>query len=192
VPRISAASVEEHREQVHQRVFDALAVLLGTRSLDGITMAQLAAQAGLGRTAIYHHFPDKEAVVVAFASHETSRYLEQLRAELGGVEDPVERMRVYVRFQLEAGQQFHMGLGPQLYAALSRDSALAIRDHVVEVEQVLRDLLRDGVASGDFAVGDEAATMSLVHACLAPRTVPTAAVEEFVLRALGWHPPRSR
>jgi AcrR family transcriptional regulator len=185
VPRITAGSVEEHREQVHRRVFDALAVLLTKRSLDAITMAQLAAAAGLGRTAIYHHFADKEAVFVAFASHETSRYLEQLRAGLAGVEGPVERMRVYVRFQLEAGQQFHMGLGPQLYAALSRDSALAIRDHVVEVEQVLRDLLHDGIASGDFVVDDEAATMSLVHACLSPRTVPAEAVETFVLRALG-------
>ncbi|MFB9312583.1 TetR/AcrR family transcriptional regulator [Nocardioides plantarum] len=190
MPRISAGSVEEHREQVHQRVFDALATLLGERSLDAISMAQLAAAAGLGRTAIYHHFPDKEAVVVAFASHETSRYLEGLRAGLADVEGPVERFRVYVRHQLEAGQQFHMGLGSQLYAALSRDSMLAIRDHVVEVEQVLRDLLADGVASGDFTVEDEAATMSLVHACLSPRTLPPDAVERFVLRALGSsHPP---
>jgi AcrR family transcriptional regulator len=185
VPRITADSVEEHREQIHRRVFDALAVLLSQRSFDAITMAQLASSAGLGRTAIYHHFPDKEAVVVAFASHETSRYLEGLRGALADVVGPVERFRVYVRFQLEAGQQFHMGLGPQLYGALSRDSALAIRDHVVEVEQVLRDLLHEGVASGDFTVDDEGATMSLVHACLSPRTLPVDVVETFVLRALG-------
>lgn len=185
MPRISAGSVEEHREQVHQRVFDALAVLLAQRSFDAITMAQIAAAAGLGRTAIYHHFPDKEAVVVAFASHETSRYLDGLRAGLADVVGPVERMRVYVRHQLEASSQFHMGLGAQLYGALSRDSMLAIRDHVVEVEQVLRDLLADGVASGDFVVDDEASTMSLLHACLSPRTLPTADVERFVLRGLG-------
>ncbi|MDO9456734.1 TetR/AcrR family transcriptional regulator [Nocardioides sp.] len=170
---------------MHQRVFDALAVLLTKRSFDAISMAQLAAAAGLGRTAIYHHFPDKEAVVVAFASHETTRYLEGLRAGLTDVEGPVERFRVYVRHQLEAGQQFHMGLGTQLYGALSRDSMLAIRDHVVEVEQVLQDLLAEGIASGDFTVQDEGATISLIHACLSPRDLPTEAVERFVLRALG-------
>lgn len=185
MPRITAGSVEEHTEQVHQRVFDALATLLAERSFDAISMAQLAAAAGMGRTAIYHHFPDKEAVVVAFASHETSRYLEGLRGELADVDGPVERFRVYVRYQLEAGQQFHMGLGPQMYGALSRDSMLAIRDHVVEVEQVLRDLLTDGVAAGVFTVEDEASTMSLIHACLSPRTLTTDAVSRFVLRALG-------
>src|SRR5689334_25264060 len=83
MPRITAASVEEHRELVQQRVFDAFAALMADHSFDAITMAKLAAAAGIGRTAIYHHFADKEAVVVAFASHETNRYLDGLRAGRG-------------------------------------------------------------------------------------------------------------
>ncbi len=177
--------MEEHREQVHQRVFEAFAALMAEKSFDAITMAQLAAAAGIGRTAIYHHFPDKESVVVAFASHETSRYLEGLRAALDGVESPVARLGVYIRHQLEAGQQFHMGFGAQLYGVLSRESLSQIREHVVAVEDVLRDLLADGVRSGAFAVDDEAATMSLIHACLAPRHLATSAIEQFVLRALS-------
>ena len=188
MPRITAGSVEEHREQVHQRVFTAFAELMTERSFDAITMAQLAAAAGIGRTAIYHHFPDKEAVVVAFATHETSRYLDELVTGLEGTDDPVARLRIYVRHQLEAGQRFHMGLGPQLFHFLSPESRLAIRDHVVAVEDVLRGILRAGVTSGDFVVDDEAATLSLVHACLAPRHLPTAAIETFVLRALGHRP----
>lgn len=185
MPRISAASVEEHREQVYARVFEAFATLLSERSYDAITMAQLAASAGLGRTAIYHHFPDKEAVVVAFASHETDRYLDGLRADLDGVTAPAERLRVYVRHSLRAGQQFHMGLGAQLYGALSREAGLQIRDHVVAVEDVLRGILEAGTEDGSFAVGDVVATMSLIHACLGPRTLPATVVETFVLRGVG-------
>lgn len=59
MPRISASSVEEHREQVHRRVFDAFADLMSEQSFDAITMAKLATAAGIGRTAIYHHFADK-------------------------------------------------------------------------------------------------------------------------------------
>ena len=45
-------------------------------------MADLASEAGIGRTAIYNHFADKDAVVVAFASAETNRYLARLNGAL--------------------------------------------------------------------------------------------------------------
>ncbi|AKP60570.1 putative regulatory protein TetR [Mycobacteroides abscessus subsp. abscessus] len=188
MPRISASSVEEHREQVHRRVFQAFADLMSEQSFDAITMAKLATAAGIGRTAIYHHFADKEAVIVEFASHETSRYLEGLRAALSDISDPAQRLSVYIRHQLQAGQQFHMGLGNQLYGTLSRDAAVAIREHVVAVEEVLLEILRDGVAAGTFVVEDRAATISLIHACLAPRHLPIEAIQRFVLRALGATP----
>ncbi|MGV9797164.1 TetR/AcrR family transcriptional regulator [Mycobacterium sp. NPDC003449] len=185
MPRISASSVEEHRELVQQRVFEAFATLMADHSFDAITMAKLASTAGIGRTAIYHHFADKEAVVVAFASHETSRYLDGLRAALAEADGPVDRLAVYIRHQLDAGQQFHMGLGVHLYGALPPETMLAIRDHVVAVEEVLRGILAEGVAAGRFVVDDEAATMSLIHACLAPRHLRVADIERFVLRAVG-------
>ncbi|TDZ99362.1 TetR/AcrR family transcriptional regulator [Mycobacteroides salmoniphilum] len=188
MPRISASSVEEHREQVHRRVFEAFAGLMAEQSFDAITMAKLAAAAGIGRTAIYHHFADKDAVIVEFASHETSRYLDGLHAALADIGDPAQRLRIYIRHQLETGQQFHMGLGSQLYGALSRDASVAIRDHVVAVEKVLREILTDGVAAEVFVVEDQSATVSLIHACLAPRHLPNAAIERFVLRALGTTP----
>lgn len=185
MPRITGSSLDEHREQIRQSVFEALTALLEERSFDAITMAQLAAKAGMGRTAIYHHFPDKEAVVVAFASHETDQYLERLREVLATSDSPVERLRIYVGYHLEAGEQFHMGLGMQFYGMLSDESRLAIREHVVDVERVLRELLEAGIASGDFVVDDIPATMSLIHACLSPRHLEPKVIEAFVLRALG-------
>ncbi|MCV7316077.1 TetR/AcrR family transcriptional regulator [Mycolicibacillus parakoreensis] len=188
MPRISASSVGEHREQIQQRIFDAFATLMAEQSFDAITMARLAAEAGLGRTAIYHHFPSKEAVVVAFASQETSRYITGLTEVLADVDDPVERLRLYIRHQVDAGEKFHMGLGRQLYGALSQETMGAIRDHVAAIEAVLREILARGVAAGRFTVDDEAATMSLIHACLAPRDLPADLVERFVVRALGATP----
>ncbi|MDP7723772.1 TetR/AcrR family transcriptional regulator [Mycobacterium sp. TY814] len=185
MPKITAASVEQHREQVQRRVFDAFVSLMAEQSFDAITMAKLAAAAGIGRTAIYHHFPDKETVVVAFATQETSSYIDGLRALLAGVDDPVDRLTIYMRHQLDAGQKFHIGLGPQLYGALSQGALHAIRGHIVAIENVLRDILNAGVAQGIYTFEDESATISLIHACLAPRDLPGVAVERFVLRALG-------
>ena len=185
VPRISGGSLQEHRELVQHRVFEAFAGLLAERSFEAVTMAALAERAGLTRTAIYHHFRDKEAVVVAFASHETARYVDRLRARLDETSDPVHRLRTYVRHHLAAGEEFHLGLGPHVYAVLSPEAREAIRDHVVAVEEVLRGLLRSGVEAGVFSVDDLEGTTALVHACLSPRHLPPGTVESFVLRAVG-------
>ncbi|WP_122818473.1 TetR/AcrR family transcriptional regulator [Nocardioides pantholopis] len=185
MPRITGETLEQHRASLRQRVFEAFADLMGERSFDAITMAAIAQRADLGRTAIYHHFRDKEAVMVAFASHETERYLDQLRAALAGAEEPDEQLRVYLRHQLAAGEQFHMGLGAQVYGHLSREARLAIREHVVAVEDVLRGILTAGRAAGVFTIDDLDGTMSLIHACLSPRHLPPRTIETFVLRAVG-------
>ncbi|KRF18841.1 TetR family transcriptional regulator [Nocardioides sp. Soil797] len=185
MPKITGASLDEHREQIRHAVFEALTAMLEEKSFDAITMAQLAAKAGMGRTAIYHHFPDKEAVVVAFASHETDQYLQRLTEVLAASDSAVERLRIYVDYHLVAGEQFHMGLGMQFYGMLSEKSRLAIREHVLDVERVLHDLLEAGMESGDFVIDDIASTMSLIHACLSPRHLDVKNIEAFVLRALG-------
>lgn len=185
MPRISGDNLQQHRELLHRRVFDAFAELMAERSFDAISMALIAERAELGRTAIYHHFRDKEAVVVAFATHETEQYVAQLREAMGGSDDPVAQLRTYLRHHLEAGEQFHMGLGPQLYGILSPASRLEIREHVVAVEDVLRAILRAGVEQGVFTIADLDGTLSLVHACLSPRHLPAGTIETFVLGAVG-------
>jgi len=185
VPRIDADSVKEHNALLQQRVFDAFATLMAERSFDAVTMAALAERAGLGRTSIYHHFADREAVLVAFASHETAAYVDQLRTALESAADPVAELRTYVRHQLDAGEQFHMGLGRAVAAHLSEQARLEIREHVLAVEDVLRGILGRGAEAGLLVVDDVDATIALVHSCLGARGLPPATVESFVLRAVG-------
>jgi hypothetical protein len=68
---------------------------------------------------------------------------------------------------------------------LSRDSIAEIREHVMAVESVLRTIIDDGIAAGEFTVDDVSSTMALVHSSLSTRRVTPAAVEQYVLRALG-------
>ncbi|HLR55191.1 MAG TPA: helix-turn-helix domain-containing protein, partial [Actinomycetales bacterium] len=58
MPRIEAESLSEHRAQVRARLFDALSRLMHDRGFEAITMADIAAEAGVGRTAVYNHFAD--------------------------------------------------------------------------------------------------------------------------------------
>lgn len=185
MPRISGDSLQQHREQLQQRVFEAFAELMAERSFDAISMAAIAERAEVGRTSIYHHFPDKESVVVAFASHETEQYLERLLSSLTEADEPSARLRLYIKHQVAESERFHMGLGPQLYGFLGQESRQAIREHVVAVENVLQAILDAGIESGEFQIEDVPGTMSLIHACLSPRHLPASTVEAFVLRAVG-------
>jgi AcrR family transcriptional regulator len=185
MPRIDADTVEEHREALRRRVFAAFADLMAEHSFDAISMAQIAARAEVGRTAIYHHFPDKEAVLVAFATHETGRYLVALQEQLVGADSPADALRLYIRHHLASGEQFHMGLGRQMSGVVSPASRTAIREHVLAVEAVLRQIIADGVAQGAFVVDDVDTTLLLMHSCLSPRDLDQTTVERFLLRAVS-------
>jgi AcrR family transcriptional regulator len=184
VPKITGGSLEEHRSQTRQAVFDALVRLLDRMSFDAVRMADLAAEAGVGRTAIYNHFRDKDAVIVGFATSETSKYLERLNAVLADARTPRDRLRAYVRHHIDTQGEQHFGFGPDIYGQLGPESRLAIRDHVLEIEDVVRTILVDGVATGDFREVDIDQVMRLVQACLQPRNVDADTVVDFVQRAL--------
>lgn len=194
MPKIIGSTLAEHREQVRGRLFAALARLMNSTGFDTLTMSDIAAEAGVGRTSVYNHFADKESLLLGYIEHETGSFLIELRAALAEVRDPEERLRVYVRQQIQLKSTYHLAPGPDLRSVVSRDTVMRLREHVREVEQLLRQILRDGITAGRLPEQDVDAVVPLVHACLTGREVPrepteraraVTATEEFVLRAVG-------
>lgn len=193
MPKILGSSLPEHRQQTRRRLFAALSTLMAERGFDAISLADIAAQAGIGRTAVYNHFPDKESLLLGFISDETGQYLATLEAALAGVRDPVEQLRTYVRHQTRLTREFHLAPGPDLRSVLSRGTQQRLREHVAGVEAILRRILDAGIDAGVLPEQDLDTTVPLVHACLSGRGVPdgagreqaVAATETFVLRAVG-------
>lgn len=194
MPKIIGGSLREHREQTRHRLFAALSTLMTERGFDAISFADIAAAAGVGRTAVYNHFADKEALLIEFIAHETEQYMDSLKRALADVDDPVARLRTYVRAQLGLKRVFHLAPGTDLRAVLSRASQQRLRDHVVAVEAILTTIVSAGVSTGAFPAQDVPTTVSLVSGCLSGKQIPEreparsaaiTATEEFVLRAVG-------
>ena len=99
MPKIIGGSLHEHREQTRLRLFGAMSCLMGERGFDAITLADIAQAAGVGRTAVYNHFADKESMLVGFIMHETEQYVAALETEIAGVDDPTDQLGAYVRAQ---------------------------------------------------------------------------------------------
>lgn len=194
MPKIIGGSLHEHRAQTRQKLFTALSTLMTDRGFDTITLAEIASAAGVGRTAVYNHFPDKEAMLLGFITHETEQYVHTLERALADVDDPVEKLRTYVRQQARLTRVFHLAPGPDLRSILSRPAQHRLREHAVLVETILRRILDEGVEAGEFPPQDVEVTVGLVNACLSGRLIPESsperercieATESFVLRAVG-------
>ncbi len=191
MPKIIGGSLSEHRQRTRIKLFSALATLMLERGFDAITLADIAAKAGVGRTALYNHFADKESLLLAYMTYETEEYVASLESALDGVTDPVEQMRTYVRRQAQLKRVYRLSPGPDLRSVVSPATQHQLRSHATLVEMVLRRILEQGMAAGEFAEQPLDTTVSLVNACLSTRATsegdPDAvrATEEFVLRALG-------
>ncbi|EHR52918.1 transcriptional regulator [Saccharomonospora marina XMU15] len=195
MPKIIGDSLPEHRARVRAKVFDALRNQLYERGFDAITLAGVAAEAGVGRTAMYNHFPDKEHLLVAFVEHEAADYVERLRAELSATTDPVQRLATFVRLQLRTLADYHLPPGSTLASALAPASYRRVAAHADPITEQLRAALLDGVRSGRLPRQDPDIVVPMIMAALGARQVvdvPPEQLEDaiasavsFVLRAVG-------
>lgn len=200
MPKIIGGSLHEHRIQTRHKLYTALSTLMAEKGFDSITLADIAARAGVGRTAVYNHFKDKDALLLGFISHETEQYVSNLERALAEVEDPVEQMRVYVRQNARLRTAFSFAPGPDLRTVVGRGTRSRLGDHATMVEDVLRRIIRSGVEAGVFAPQDIEISVPLVNACLRSHVLDGSGVprvdretveqtENFVLRAVGAQVP---
>ncbi|WP_022917847.1 TetR/AcrR family transcriptional regulator [Ruania albidiflava] len=197
MPKIIGSTLAEHRERVRTKLFTALSELMAETGFDAVSMADIAARAGVGRTSVYNHFPDKEAVLLGFIEHETRQYVQALAESLEHVHDPEEQLRVYVREQINLKSVYHLAPGPDLRSVVSSGTQARLREHVTQVTALLTEILEHGIATGRLPDQDVEAVVPLINACLSGRIHPEAgpereraveATEAFVLRAVGLRP----
>jgi len=194
MPKIEAGSLSEHRAQVRARLFSALSRLMHDRGFEAITMADIASEAGVGRTAVYNHFADKEMLLLAFVNEETQRYVAELKAALEGITDPVEQLRRYVRKQAKLTSVYHLPPGADYRSILSQSALSRMREHAQVVSALLRSIIEDGIEQGEFPPQDIDSVLTLINASINGQRFPDAgpeleraanAAELFVLRAVG-------
>ncbi|MCZ9883457.1 MULTISPECIES: TetR/AcrR family transcriptional regulator [unclassified Arthrobacter] len=166
MPRITAATNAAQRAETRRRVLTAFGELLFTHGLPGLTMTDVARHAGVGRTAVYNYYADMEQLLIAYALDETERFLGDLRESLAALQNPVDRLALYVRAQVEDLSRRHLPPGPAMAAVLSPASFAKLADHVGELNLLLQDILRDGIAAGYLPPTDVGQLARLIHGTL--------------------------
>jgi len=109
---LSSASLvrrERQKAETRQAILDAARELFVADGVEATTMRAIAAKIGYTATAIYHHFRDKDALLVELCIADF-RALGNAMYSIGRVEDPVERLRrmgtAYTDFAINNPSQY--------------------------------------------------------------------------------------
>lgn len=194
VPKIIGSSLAEHRARVREKLFGALGELMEERGFEAVTLAQIAARAKVGRTSVYNHFADKEDLLLEYIAYETSHFVSNLRHALKDVNDPEEQLRVYIREQLMLQHGYQFTGGTDLKSVVSPATVSRLREHVIEVVNVGKNILSRAIEDGLIPDQDLDTAVQLVNSCLQGWTLAPVGpqrekeiqnVTTFVLRAVG-------
>ena len=194
MPKIIGESLASHRELTRTRLFEALGSLMGEQSFESITMSQIAERAGVGRTAVYNHFADKEVLLLAYMREVTSEFARILTQRLDAEPDPLMRLRIYVRSHLQMIGRYHVKAGMGLRRQMSGQGASHLHDHAGIVGELLIGILDEAMERGLIVEQNTLGAVHLIHATLQGQRLPRdpehresalTLVETFILRGLG-------
>ena len=160
MPKVSA----ERLEATRRRVLDGARQAFAAHGYEGATVRVLEEATGLSRGAIFHHFPDKDALFLALAQEdaeeiasvvddaglvEAMRHLKDKDAGWLGVQLEVSR-RLRTDPEFRAGWERHLrGIARATQARLARqrDVGVVRRDVPIETLAAYLALVYDGLVA---------------------------------------------
>jgi AcrR family transcriptional regulator len=158
MPKISAATVAEHRVRTRELLLDAIDSLVIERPFESITMRDVAARAGVTRTAIYNYAPD----TITLLTEATQRGSAAVRAAVvERAEDaalaPSERLRSIVTvLLLDYAKTTSTFLAVRAIRTFDEDHfTAAVEPFRADVGDFVIDVVRAGVAAGEFSRPDD-------------------------------------
>jgi Transcriptional regulator len=99
-----------HHGNLKQALVDAYLQLLHEFPVEKISLRKLASHVGVAATAVYNHFPDKMALVVAVKLECLGHFTRYLESHAPDTLEPEVRIRVlgqsYYRYSIEHAQYF--------------------------------------------------------------------------------------
>lgn len=92
-------------DDVGERILDAAVEAASVHGIGRMSVADVAARAGLSRPTVYKRYPSKDALVAAAVSREALRVVEATREAAAGVEDRREALTAAVATVLRLARE---------------------------------------------------------------------------------------
>ncbi|MGW0705827.1 TetR/AcrR family transcriptional regulator [Streptomyces sp. NPDC002643] len=162
MPRITAASVAEHRDQTMTRLLDAFEAALEEEEFAELTLAGVAERAGIARNTVYNYAKDKQALLVATVRRAMLAVMADLDAQAeAGISAEEQLLAVIDRLLADFS-----GGAPRLLVLQALQGSLDAVPGGAEVPRLdsrLEGIVRRGIATGEFRpCGDVALTVAMM------------------------------
>jgi AcrR family transcriptional regulator len=152
------------RAETRQKILDAARDMFVAEGYEATTMRAIAERVEYTPAGLYHHFPGKEALLTELCSTDF-RDLAAAFHRIGGIQDPVERLRqigvTYVDFALEHPMQYQLMFMTRHPSVLQKN--LRRGDPTEDAYAFLRQTCADVIATGnvrpEFTDPDQLAQM---------------------------------
>ena len=144
----------QQKQETRERMLDACRELLLTEGFHGLTMRKLAAKIGYSATAIYFHFPDKEALLGELVEREFMKFRRAFdqAGQLGS--DPIERLQrmgmIYVEFGLEQTSAYKFLFMNTAIEQFPKIGLIERGNPAQDCYAYLRATVAEGLAAGRF------------------------------------------
>ncbi len=123
---------------------------------EAMSLRTLAARVGLQPGSLYNHIATKQDLLFDLIHNHMVTLLERIAAELGGIDDPLERLKAFTAFHLA----YHIERKREVFIGSAELRSLTPRNRkrIVALrrayEDRLCDILECGVAKKQFRVAD--------------------------------------
>lgn len=130
MPKISAATVAEHREVQTRALLDAARNIFAETG-NRPTLADVAARAGLARSSVYQYFKSADDLLMAVVDDIFPRWQTLIEEEMSGAKTPGERIVTYVYANLKLVDNGEHAIATALHKAepAHANSERAMRMH---------------------------------------------------------------
>jgi len=152
MPRIRAATIDEHKELTRRQILASAGDLFRADGYADTTLRDISAAVGIGRTTLYEYFTDKEDVLVNLVEAEVPAVVATMLADLPEHLGTRERLAELIQRGLAFVSTDH-ALGSMVMRelpTLSQSAAARIRAVHAPLEREIGRLCRTGIASGEF------------------------------------------
>ena len=155
-PRTSGPSprVAEKREKRRAEILQAALRAFGEKGYHRTTLDDIAEHLGVRKTALYHYFPDKEAIL--YECHRQSlAELARILRQAGKLPSPTAQLehivREHVRVMTDTLQGSPLAFEVTALSEEKQADMIAGRDRY---ERRLRRIIEEGMRRGEFTKGD--------------------------------------
>ncbi|HEX8391052.1 MAG TPA: TetR/AcrR family transcriptional regulator [Longimicrobium sp.] len=144
---------ERERAETRARILDAAREMFATQGVGAVTMRAIAERIEYTPTAIYHHFKDKDALIIELC-HADFRLLGVELGRSVRIADPVERLRrigtAYVQFAITHPHHYHVMFMTATPAHDHDDVSIQKNNPEEDAYGLLVQTVAEGIAAGRF------------------------------------------